>query len=194
MNSSEHITGIILAGGKSKRMGHDKALLPFKGKPFLQHIIDALKPLVNDIIIVSDRTEYDQFGERRVDDLVKNAGPLAGLYSGLYHTETENNIVVSCDVPLLKPSLLQRLITENETEYDAVQFQIEDKTMPLIAMYKKRCMHSCYHLLESGERRLRVFVIGLNTHTIVLDEVTAIQATNVNTKKDLKQLKSEFDN
>ncbi|MDC8002477.1 molybdenum cofactor guanylyltransferase [Aureisphaera galaxeae] len=193
MNAKEHITGIILAGGKSKRMGRDKALVPYKGKMFLEHVIDALKPLVNDMLIVSDHSEYDRFGILRTEDLIKNAGPLAGLYSGLYHSKTENNLVVSCDVPLMNTSLLQQLMDENEPSLDMVQFQSGDKTMPLIALYKKRILPSCWELLESGERRLRTFVDTLQTKTIVLDKEVEHHAVNINTEQDLNELKNEFD-
>lgn len=193
MNSNKHITGIILAGGKSQRMGKDKALLPFRGKTFLEHIIDALKPLVNNILIVSDHKKYDVFGETRVDDLIKNAGPLAGLYSGLYHSKTEDNIIVSCDVPLIDITILERLIDENNSSWDVVQLQSGDKTMPLIARYKKKCMDACLKSLQSGERRLQAFVDQQKTKTLLVGKNIEHQLVNINTKTDLKELKNGFD-
>ncbi len=193
MNGNQHITGIILAGGKSKRMERDKALVPYKGKVFLEHVIDALKPLVNDMLIVSDHAEYDRFGILRTEDRIKDAGPLAGLYSGLSQSKTEDNLVVSCDVPLLNADLLQQLLDANEPSLDMVQFQSGEKTMPLIALYKKRILPSCWELLESGERRLRTFVDSLNTKTIVLDKMEEPYAMNINTEQDLNELKNEFD-
>ncbi len=174
-------------------MGSDKGLLPLEGKPFVAHIIEALKPLVNEIMIVSDNTEYDQFGVTRIEDLIKDAGPLAGLYSGLAHSKTEENLVMSCDVPLIDIAVLKRLVSENEERYDAIQVQSQEKTMPLIALYKKRIIPKCKTLLDSGERRLRFFVSQLETKTIVLDPHLDLHTTNVNTPEDLKRIENAID-
>ena len=110
MKTKKHITGIILAGGKSSRMGTDKGFVLYKNKSFVQHIIEALQPLVTEIIIVSNNPDYDVFGIKRVNDIIENAGPLAGVYTGLHYSETENNLVISCDVPLINSETLTLLI------------------------------------------------------------------------------------
>lgn len=185
------ITGLILAGGKSSRMGTDKGFVMYNNKPFTQHIIDALQPLANEVIIVSDTTDYDIFNVKRVEDTIKNAGPLAGLYSGLYHSKTEINIVLSCDVPLVNQQLLKQLLNANNENVDVIQCKVGDKTMPLIALYKKRIMNDCMKTLESGEGRLRVFVDKLQSKTIVLDHCLERYSVNINTPNELKQLKNE---
>ena len=83
MITNNNITGIILAGGKSSRMGTDKAFLKWNNKLFIESIIDALDPLVSEIIIVSNDEKYDSFKTKRIKDVIENAGPLAGIYSGL---------------------------------------------------------------------------------------------------------------
>ena len=193
MNRNSDITGIILAGGKSTRMGRDKGLLRLKDKLFIEHIIEALLPFVSSIIIVSDNKDYDRFNAKRVSDLIKEAGPMAGIYTGLYYSKTENNIILSCDVPFMDKAILKQLISENDASLDVVQVQSQDKTMPLIALYKRRCKHLCLILLESGERRLRVFVDQLKVKTILLDKGLEKHTLNVNTERDLKILKNEFD-
>ena len=80
----ETTTGIILAGGKSSRMGQDKGLLMLNGRTFMSHIIEALEPVVSDIIIVSNNSDYDIYKLKRVADILKDSGPLAGLYTGLF--------------------------------------------------------------------------------------------------------------
>jgi len=93
MIDRKNITGIILAGGKSTRMDSEKGLILLNRKPFIKHIIEALNPLVNSIMIVSNNSEYDIFNLKRVEDIIENSGPLAGLYSGLFHSKTENNFL-----------------------------------------------------------------------------------------------------
>lgn len=193
MNRNNYITGIILAGGKSTRMGSDKGLLPFKNKLFVEHILEVLEALVTNVIIVSDNKDYDRFNATRVSDLIKDAGPLAGIYTGLFYSKTENNLILSCDVPLIDIAILKQLIAEDDISFDVVQVQSQNKTMPLIALYKKRCKNHCLTLLESGERRLRVFVDQLKVKTIVLDKSLEKHAVNINTEHDLNVLKNEFD-
>lgn len=170
-------------------MGTDKGLLKIGNKTFVEYVIDAVKSLVDDIIIVSDNPDYDQFGFERIDDIIKEAGPVAGLYAGLKHSKTENNLVLSCDVPMIKTEILKQLVDTDYEHFDVTQIQSQSKTMPLIALYKKQCMNICFELLEMGERRLRVAVNQLNTKTILIDSEWNQYVKNVNTKDDLKRIK-----
>ena len=193
MKKKSTITGIILAGGKSSRMGEDKGFLKLNGKTFMSSIIAALKPIVGEIIIVSNNSEYDVFNLKRVADSMEDSGPLAGLYSGLLHSETENNIVLSCDVPLISSSVLKKLLEGAPSETEVIQFESEGKTMPLVAMYKKKCRHHFLKLLQTNERRLRFAIDQLNVKTITLDSELGKTVRNINTISELKDLKHEFE-
>ncbi len=192
MINKSNITGIVLAGGKSTRMGNDKGLLNLNGVTFMSHIIETLKPLVNNIIIVSNNKNHDIFNLKRVEDIIKDAGPLAGLYTGLYHSNTENNLVLSCDVPLINTAVLNKLINGYDEKMDVIQLQSQDKTMPLIALYKKQCMHQCLTLLQKGERRLRFAVAQFNTKTIKLDSDLDYYIKNINTTQQLETLRNDL--
>ncbi|AXT21160.1 molybdenum cofactor guanylyltransferase [Flavobacteriaceae bacterium AU392] len=189
MKDKKDITGIILAGGQSSRMGTDKGLLHFKNKPFILYSIEALTPLVNDIIIVSNNPDYDIFNLNRVNDAIENAGPLAGLYSGLLHSKTEDNLVLSCDVPLINSTVLNIIADNLEDEFDVVQVESKGKSMPIIAAYKKRCMSKCLALLDDGERRLRNAVKQFKTKTIPLESDLHYCTMNINTPNELETIK-----
>ena len=193
MKKKSTITGIILAGGKSSRMGEDKGFLKLNGKTFMSSIIAALKPIVGEIIIVSNNSEYDVFNLKRVADSMEDSGPLAGLYSGLLHSETENNIVLSCDVPLISTSVLKKLLEGAPSEAEVIQFESEGKTIPLVAMYKKKCRHHFLKLLQTNERRLRFAIDQLDVKTITLDSELGKTVRNINTISELKDLKHEFE-
>jgi len=193
MSEPKNITGIILAGGKSTRMGSDKGFVTYQSKPFIQHIIDALKPLVNEIIIVSNNPDYNVFKLKRVNDIIEDAGPLAGIYTGLQHSNTEKNLVLSCDIPLINREVLEQLISQSNEEIDVIQAQSQGKTMPLIALYNKRCASTCLVLLESGERRLRFLINQLKSKTIVLDDTLEKYTANINSQSDLKELNNELE-
>lgn len=188
MGNKKDITGIVLAGGKSSRMGSDKGLIKIDNKTFVENVIAAMSPLVNEIIIVSNNTEYDQFGFYRVEDDIKDSGPLAGLYSGLKHSDSEFNLVLSCDIPMIKTEILEKLIEADYKNYEVTQIESHNKTMPLIAIYHKHCMHKCLELLQQGERRLRVAVNQLKAKTILIDSELDSFVKNVNTKEDLKTI------
>jgi molybdopterin-guanine dinucleotide biosynthesis protein A len=194
MKETTSITGIILAGGKSSRMGQDKGFLKLKGETFMSYIIEALKPIVGEIIIVSNNPDYDIFKLKRVADVMEDSGPLAGLYAGLLHSETEKNIVLSCDVPLINTSVLKKLIEGFTSEVEVIQFESQGKTMPLVAMYKRHCMHPILKLLQTNERRLRFAIEQLEVKTIKLDPELGKTVRNINTISELKELKHEFEN
>ena len=104
------ITGIILAGGKSERMGTDKGLILYKGKPFIKHVYEAMKAVLgNNIVVVSSNAAYDAFGYRRIEDLIADKGPVGGLYTALKQSKTKLNLVLSVDVPLISSELLKSI-------------------------------------------------------------------------------------
>ena len=188
----KHITGIILAGGKSSRIGSDKGFLLLKHKSFIHHISEARQPLVNNIIIVSNNPDYDIFKLKRVNDLISDAGPLAGVYTGLHYSNTKNNLVLSCDVPLINTDTLKKLTEQVEDYADVIQLKSKGKTMPLIAMYKNHCENHFFELLQQGERRLRFAVNKLNVKTIVLNTALEKFTANINTLTNLNEITNEI--
>jgi len=190
MRNKKNITGIILAGGKSSRMGSDKALILFNKITFLEHVKHALEPLVDDILIVSNNPEHDKFNYQRISDSLNDAGPLAGLHAGLTHSETENNLVLSCDVPLIRTSVLETIITNNEEDKDVIQLEEQGKSHPLIALYKKRTAAHFFFMLNQGERRLSAALNGLNVKSISVSEAQQEAVRNINTMSDLNSIEN----
>lgn len=188
MKEHHNITAIILAGGKSTRIGTDKAFIKLNGITFIEHITKSISPFVNEIIIVSDNAAYDKLGYKRVEDLIKDSGPLAGLYTGLHYSKTAYNLVLSCDVPLLNDRVLNTLIDGIDGTSEVIQLKSLDRTIPLVAIYKKECVTKCLELLNKGERRLRAFVNQLNTKTITLKSDLDIYVQNINTLEQFKDI------
>lgn len=192
MINKTNITGIILAGGKSSRMGADKGFLMLNNKPFVQYSIDALKPLVSEIIIVSDDPDYDIFGLKRITDDIKDAGPVSGIYSGLEASKTELSLVLSCDIPLITSEVLQKLINAIDDESEIIQVESNGKSMPLIALYKRCVKDRFKSFLKQDERRLRIAIKACNYKNVVLDESFQNATLNVNTKEELKQIEDAY--
>lgn len=187
MIDKKDITGIILAGGKSSRMGTDKGFVNLLGKPFIWYSISAVEPLVSETVIVSNNPDYDVLKYKRVGDVIKDAGPLAGIYSGLDQSKTEYNLVLSCDIPMITTAVLEKLLkAEEEDGSDIIQIVSKGKHMPLIALYRKRCKNRFYKLLKDGERRLYVALNQCKVKNVVLDPEMDLFTTNVNTPEELK--------
>jgi len=194
MLNKNNITGIILAGGKSSRMGSDKALLKINNTTFIEKIIEVMQPYVDEIIIISNNSNHDRFNIRREEDFIKEAGPLAGLLTGLYRAKHEHIIALSCDIPMISKKVIETLITQADDAFEVNQIESEDKTMPLIAIYKKSCWKSIFKFLKNDERRLRVVVNSFNVKTIKLNLKDKNLVENINTKQQLEALKDATKN
>jgi len=188
MKSKNNITGIILAGGKSSRMGTEKGLILYKNKPFVEHIIEAMNPLVDNIIIISNNKAYESFGFKCYEDLIKNTGPLAGIYTGLNYSKTDHNLIVSCDIPLVNAVVLQKLIDQKNDASEVIQLQSQGKNMPLIALYKKSCEVIFMEELHQNQKKVQKALKKCNVKTVVIDESLEQVTANINTPEDLELL------
>lgn len=183
----KNVTGIILAGGKSSRMGTDKGTLLLNNKTFIQHIITNLTPVVDDIIIVSDNKAHDQFGIKRVADNVKDYGPVAAVYTGLKSSTTSYNLIVSCDSPKVDIDVFTPLLEYKNNKYDIVQYSYNNRTTPLIAMYNRKCLGIFKLALKNKIQKLRFVVKQLDHKTIVATDTIPCKIVNINTPKDLEK-------
>ena len=183
----KNITGIILAGGKSSRMGTDKGTLKFNGTTFIQCIINNLKPIVDEIIIVSDHKAHDQFDVTRIPDHVKNYGPVSAVYTGLKTSQSDHNIIVSCDAPKVDIDVFKPFLENINTKYDIIQYSHNNKTTPLIALYNKKCLNVFALALESKIQKLRFVIKQLQCKTIVATDTIQNKIVNINTPKDLEE-------
>lgn len=104
------LTGILLAGGKSSRMGSEKGMVAYKGKPLIQYGIDLLSGYTDKIIISSANPAYKRFGLELVPDEIAGQGPAAGIAAALRHSLTPWNLVLACDLPFLEPELIDALL------------------------------------------------------------------------------------
>ena len=193
MNESTNISAIILAGGKSSRMGTDKGLLIYKDKPFIMHIISAVSPLAEEILIVGDNPAYDDFGYRRFEDWVKEYGPLAGLYSGLTASKNDLNFVLSCDVPGITTTILERMSRAFDPDHDICLARADQADLPLIAIYRKSCAEQCLNLINSGEQRLMklIEICKVQYFDIALEDI--LNVANINTPEQLLNWTHEID-
>ncbi|MEO8116049.1 MAG: molybdenum cofactor guanylyltransferase [Bacteroidota bacterium] len=152
-----NINAYILAGGKSSRMGSDKGLLNFNGKPIVQIIIEQLKPSVEKIIIVSMNAAYKKFGMEVIPDLMKEKGPAGGIHAALSHSNSEQIFVVSCDMPNITTNTIQYMI-EHASHSEITLALNHGKAEPLFGVYSKKCLPLWQQLIEQGIIKLQEMI------------------------------------
>lgn len=183
-------TGVILAGGKNSRMGTDKGMLLVNGKRIVERIVSVLKPLVGEIIIITNGKNYDYLGYKTYNDLIKDCGPMGGIYTALSFSTTNKNFVLSCDMPFIHKELIQFII-KNSGDCDiAIPFH-EERLEPLCAVYDKHCQLKLEELLGRNQWKLQDALQHFITKEILIPE--KILATNcfanINTPSEYEKLK-----
>jgi len=184
----EKITGIILAGGKSSRMGEEKGLVEFRSKRLIEYSIDLFQKLKYQIIIIANDNCYDSYGFPVYSDIIQDKGPMAGIHTALQNSSTQWNAVITCDVPLIDFNVF-RIIENSRHGYDAVMPRFNNRLQPLTAMYQTKCKDSFYSSIREDQLRVRMLTEKFPTNIIEFDSGFKSSFTNINTKEDIKRCK-----
>lgn len=190
------ITAIVLCGGRSTRMGRDKASLPFGDETMLERVARLVGEVAEAVIVVGRRSQtlepsslqaFKPSGPHApepanpqalkprspqasrpstiVHDAIADQGPLAGIAAGLAATTTDLNIIVACDMPLLRPAVLRRLI-ERIGEADLAVADVDGHSSVLCGVYRSRVAPIAQALLDSGERRVMALLERVQTKRV----------------------------
>ena len=189
MLDKKEVTGIILAGGASSRMGKDKGLCEFKGKSLVSYAIEALIPICDTILISSNNTEnYKKFGYEVVVDQHKNIGPIGGIYSGLVKSATIHNLIISCDTPFLNTQLLEYVIA-NVDGYDIVVPKHGNSYIePLASYYSSTIISTIEESIKNEDYKLMNLFNRVRFKSIKVDSIIGYSNMlfkNLNTPSDL---------
>jgi len=189
------MTSIILAGGKSSRLGQNKALQVIGGKSLIQWVVDRLAILSTEIIIVTAYGEAipcsSAVRTKTVADIYPGKGPLVGIYSGLIASSDSRAIVVGCDTPFLSVGLLEYM-TQICPTFDVVVPRIKNKLEPLCAVYSMNCLVPIQELLEQDERRIRKLFGMVRVKYVEEDEINSFDREhlsffNINSQNNLER-------
>ncbi|MCX6003538.1 MAG: molybdenum cofactor guanylyltransferase [Chloroflexi bacterium] len=187
------VTGIILAGGKSLRLGRNKAMEKIGGVPLIERVIRSLTPITNKLILVtgSDNKSFSSIkAAELVADIYPDKGPLGGIYTGLYYSGNVANIVVACDMPFLNISLLEHM-TKLLPSFDAIVPRWPGgQTEPLHAVYSISCLPVIRKHLENNQFSVTTFlkkmhVLHLNKRGFSSFDPEFLSFFNINTQADL---------
>ncbi len=160
MMDTEDVTGVILAGGRGSRMnGQDKGLVPYRGRPLIEHVLAAIAPQVGAMMISANRNlpRYRSYGFPVVHDVLENfQGPLAGLLTAMQQVETPFLLLAPCDAPLLPENLLEKLYGALQQSHSRLALAHDgEQLQPLFALLETNLQEDLQRFLDAGERKLR---------------------------------------
>ena len=162
-------SAIILAGGKSSRMGQKKGTLLYNGKTFIEIIIDKLKELKVSEILISGY-EYPDDSIVYVEDVFLNKGPLAGIHSGLIKTTCQAAIVLTEDAPLVPVHFIRRLMEEHDkTSASIVVASYEDRLQPFPGIYDKSLVPICENVLQGDRHNVMALIENVGCVSVPFD-------------------------
>ena len=159
------LTAVILCGGQSSRMGHDKATLRIGSETFLERAIRVAREIAADVIVVSRASQHVPEGVKVVHDPIENLGPLAGIAAGLAASRSDLNVVIACDMPMIKSAVLKRL-ADLIGEHDACVAVVDGHPSVLCGIYRSRVAPAAQQLLEQGERRVTALLDRVKTRRV----------------------------
>lgn len=181
-------TGIILAGGKSSRVGQNKALLELAGKKIIEIIYGKIRNSFCEILVISNTPQdYEFLGLKTYKDTFPGLGPLAGIHSGLLNSSTERNFIISCDLPLISTEAVE-YIRDYKSDKAAVIYKMGDYLQFLCGIYTKKCLTPIEDALISKSLKLRDFVIKIDAEKIKADRFSDEIFFNLNTIEDYNYL------
>ena len=164
--SRMQITGIVLAGGKSSRMGTDKCKLKLGGKTLTEIALNKLQTICNEVVISSNSHDFDHLGVKIIPDLITGCGPLAGIYSAIKETNAENYLVLPADLPFIPVGFLQ-MLTQSSGNFDVVVPRNNEGFIePLAAYYSRRSLQVVEDSLLSSDFSVYKIFSKLNAQYI----------------------------
>jgi len=188
------VTGIVLAGGRSARMGTAKAFLTLEGRTFLERQVALLRGFCQQIIVAArPGQELPPLSDiLLVTDEPPGTGPLAGIAAGLSASSDDWHLVAACDLPLALPSVV-RLLSEQAGDADAVVPEVGGRLQPLLAAYARACLEPAREALRAGQRRVAAMLDRVRVQVVPEDQVRQVDPglvsfVNVNTWQDYQAL------
>ena len=189
------MTSIVLAGGKSSRLGRDKALEKIGGEYLIERVIGSLSQLGDDIIVVTAApNQLSKLNVEKVLDTYPRTGAKVGLCTGLNASLSFYSLVVACDMPFLNINLLRHLL-DSASGFDAVIPKIGDKIEPLHAVYSKNCIPILEEQIGKDRLKISDLFSEINVRYVEAGEIEKydplhLSLYNINSEGDLKRAKA----
>ena len=187
------VSGIVLAGGKSVRMGGcNKALLDVGGAPILSRVVSVLDRIFEEVILITNSPKELAFLNKPMfPDLITGKGSFGGLWTGLHHCHSEYGFLVACDMPFLNEQIIRHLTALAGGDVDVVIPQIKGYFEPLHAVYSVRCISHIEDLINESDLKIINFLPHVKVVPVPESELTVYDpelrfVMNLNTPEDLE--------
>lgn len=181
----ENITGVVMAGGQSSRMGSDKGLILFQGKPMVNYGIQLLSSFFNEVIISTNNPVYSKFDKELIADRHKGIGPLGGIYSVMTSVINDYIFVLSCDMPFVQRNTIETLLF-NFKEYECSIARSNNRIQPLCAIYSRTLLAEIERRISDKNYKMYDLILSSNTRFVEFDDEKEFM--NINSKEDLNTL------
>lgn len=191
---STDVTGVVLAGGKSRRMGRDKRFLEVGGQALLERVCDVVASLFTECLlsVAEPTSELEAMGHRLVFDEIPDCASLGGLYTGLLSATYSRIFVVACDMPFITHTSIQRFLDLSQ-DYDVVMAQLATGLQPMHAVYSKACLPSIQRMMKDRVLKIQMLAQTPSLRTRILNEKEVATSQedllpffNINTPMDLE--------
>ncbi|MFB0506672.1 MAG: molybdenum cofactor guanylyltransferase [Thermodesulfobacteriota bacterium] len=189
------MTGIILAGGKSQRMGKNKAFMDSGGIPLFERVYRIFREIFSEIIIVAnDVLPFERYEAILRRDIILGKGALGGLYTGLFHSSNYHAFCSACDMPFLNPRVIKYMGKERD-EYDVIVPKTHDGLHPLHAIYSKKCLNPMSQSLDRNDLKIVNFFQQVRVRYIEEIEIREFDpdmrsVINVNTAEEMEAVRN----
>jgi molybdopterin-guanine dinucleotide biosynthesis protein A len=191
------IAAFILAGGRSSRMGADKAFLDLAGKALIARAVELAREAVPEVKIVGDPRKFEAFG-LVIEDVYRDRGPLGGIHAALTNSVTEQNLILAVDLPFVPVQFLKYLLERAESSGATVTVpSVEGYFQPLCAVYRKAFLGAAEHALSEGQNKIDQLFREVTICAVPEEEMTAngfdaLIFRNLNTPEEWQAAKRDF--
>lgn len=186
----EEIGAGILAGGRSSRLGQDKAFLQWDGQSLLERTIQACRGFEQVLVSVDRKERFAYLAEQLVEDELQNFGPVEGIYQLLRACQTPYLLIVATDMPYLQPEFLHRLANTLEPWMQALVLRVKGQLEPLCSIYSKEALPYLHQMRQAGVHQIRPLYEKVQTAYVDLETLGAPEnlVENINTQADYQAL------
>lgn len=187
-------TGIVLAGGSSRRMGKDKSQILFQGERLYQRSLRKLLPFCDDVVLSGHPSHFPLAKNPIIEDIIPAAGPIGGIYSIMKLYPANSYLVLAVDIPLVEDALLTLLCRADDGEHIIVPKDLKGMYEPLVAIYPGKILQKMEEQINAGQRALHHLFSPEVTHFISYEEEGISKGSfhNLNKINDLELLHSLF--
>jgi molybdopterin-guanine dinucleotide biosynthesis protein A len=193
MDGVSAVAAFVLAGGKSTRMGTDKAFVMLDGRTLLDRVLEVARSVTSDVRIVGDAAKYASFAPV-VEDVFRDCGPLGGIHAALRASQSELNLIISVDVPFASRTFLQYLIgcARSAPSAFVTVARVKERWQPLCAVYRRGFAQSAENALRAGSYKVDLLFDEARTQVIGEEELQSAGFSlrifrNLNTPEELTE-------